>query len=729
MPNHHEDKRSKVHCYMAIGKINRGHYVQALLGIVWASSIHAQPGDFKNAHDLLKAMPSTVGATLETDASLFPEAKEAIRRQASGAARGVYKESSSDRTEEDAILAEAERLLNNELLNRKSSLSTSLPLPKAVSFKGEAPVQDSLIRLSLVSGRLHIEPEVLDLADHSEATVAVQDLEQVPQVFLRDPTRVQWDGKRFQGLAKGKTEIYFVYQNEMYILPVRVGTGSVQGVLADLGSERLTSLKMPESFASMTPGAQASTSSREDLSIAEASLQAKQTKQNDVDQQRHFIYSSQPRSYRDTAIQVMDIRSNSQAGKIYPLAGVTVQLMGLGIAAKTDASGLARFGDLPAGSRLWAMVADEEGRVVPTVNEIVVSTKGKAQVQRIRSMAYNTYANYQDVLNINQNFANGSICARVLNHDSKGFLEGISVQINDERAEGPFYISEHGPQPGQRETSANGRFCFFNVKPGLAELSFFQDGKYQSAVSLPIFPGAHSEEDLPLSTGRASNLYLASMPNAMDQLTGDDSAANTLESVVTAHVISVGENEALPATSESVLSQIPERSEFKGRTYSLVQTAEFENTLQADDRDERSSVKAMPVLPLLPRGFVEDIFNELNQSGDHPSIAFDPAMGQLVVMHKLDKSEDASKLQVTVYDANGNAMDQGWYFGSTSQGLLKAVFFNMQPGMYTVKVQAESGALAAVDTVAVDFWTTALVQTGATVQYDLNQPEVAEIAP
>ncbi len=97
-------------------------------------------------------------------------------------------------------------------------------------------------------------------------------------------------------------------------------------------------------------------------------------------------------------------------------------------------------------------------------------------------------------------------------------------------------------------------------------------------------------------------------------------------------------------------------------------------------------------------------------------------------MHKLDKSEDASKLQVTVYDSNGNAVDQGWYFGSTSQGLLKAVFFNMQPGMYTVKVQAENGSLAAVDTVAVDFWTTALVQTGANIQYDLAQPEVAEVS-
>ncbi|MES2745532.1 MAG: hypothetical protein V4655_08890, partial [Bdellovibrionota bacterium] len=474
---------------MAIGKINRGHYVQALLGIVWASSINAQPGDFRNANDFLKAMPSTVAATPEADASLFPEAKEAIRNLSANTVRKTGAISYADQAEEDAILAEAERLLSNELLNQKTaSLSTSLPLPKAIAMPGSQQADDKLISLSLVSGRLHIEPAVLDLGTSAEATVAVQGLDQIPQIFLRDSTRVQWDGKRFHGLTQGKTEIYFIYQNEMYILPVRVGTSPAQGALADLGSERLTSLKMPESFGSMAPGGQGWKSSAGDLSIAEASLQANRTKTNDDNKQKRFVYNNEARSYRDTAIQVMDIRSNAKEGKIYPLAGVTVQLMGLGVAAKTDATGLARFGDLPAGSRLWAMVADEEGRVVPTVNEVLVSAKGKAEVQRIRTMTYNTYTNYQNVLNVNQNFANGSICARVLNYTGEIALENISVQINDENADGPFYISEHGPQPGQRETSASGRFCFFNVKPGLSEMSFFQGSQFQSAISLPIFP-------------------------------------------------------------------------------------------------------------------------------------------------------------------------------------------------------------------------------------------------
>lgn len=723
MPITYEVERNKVYRYMAMSKINRSFYIQALLGVVWASAVNAQPGDFKNSSDLLRAIPKAAGNLPENDPTLTREAKEAINSQYGRVASKRDREAASDHSEEDAILAEAERLLHNELLDHPTS---KLIVPSSFASSGsQAMGGDSVIHLRVVGGRLQMEPSVLNLAlNGNEASVTIQGLTAMPQVFLRDASKLQWDGKRFRGLAQGKTEIFFVYANEMYILPVRVGEAPAKDLVTDLGSQHLSSLKLPDSFAQM-PGDISAPHNSADLSIAEASLQVHRTKENEDTQQKRFVYSSGTLNYKDTAVQVMDVRSEPREGKIFPLAGVTVQLMGLGIAAKTDATGIARFADLPAGSRLWAVVADEEGRIVPTANEIVVSAKGKAQVQRVRTMAYQTYVSYLNILGANQNWSNGSLCARAMDSTGAQTLDGLNVQINDENAEGPYYFSEHGPQPGQKQTSANGRFCFFNVKPGLAEISFFQGSNFETALTLPIFPGAHSEEDLPLSTGRSSNLYLAAFGSAMDQLTGEDKVANNLESVVTANVISVGENLALPNTSENVLSNLSQRSEFKGRTYSLVQTAEFENTLQSFDRDSLEP-KQMPVLPLLPRGFVEDVFNELNQDSDHASIAFDPAMGQLVVMHKLLAKEDASKLTITVLDAYGKTIDQGWYFGSSSQGLVKAVFFNMQPGIYSVKVQAQDGSLSAVDTVAVDFWTTAVLQTGGNLQYDLSTPEVAD---
>ncbi|MBC7660178.1 MAG: hypothetical protein H7249_10765 [Chitinophagaceae bacterium] len=708
---------------MAIGKINRSLYIRALLGVVWASSVNAQAADFKNSGDLLRAIPKAVSVLSDSDPLMPREARDIILSQfgkKSTKDKDKTKGEGKDKViDEDAILAEAERLLHNELIDHK--IATGLT---TVSQTLPSQVTDGRINLSVVGGRLHMQPAVLDLSlNGGEASVTVEGLSTIPQVFLRDASKLQWDGKRFHALAQGKTEIFFVYANEMYILPVRIGAPTAKDLVADLASEHLSSLKMPESFAQM-PGGASGPHNSADLSIAEASLQVHKTKEHDDAEQKRFGYAVEGPSYRDTAIQVMDVRSEPREGKIFPLAGVTVQLMGLGVAAKTDATGLARFADLPAGSRIWAVVADQDGRIVPTANEIVVSAKGKNQVQRVRTMNYQTYVSYLNILGANQNWSNGSICARAMDATSEHTLDEMTVQINDGNAEGPFYFSEHGPQPGQKQTSANGRFCFFNVKPGLAEISFFHGGNFETALTLPIFPGAHSEEDLPLNTGKSSNLYLASFGSAMDQLTGDDAAANRIESVVTANVISVGDNIAMPGTSENVLSTLSGRSEFKGRTYSLVQTAEFENTLQAQDNEAASS-KHMPVLPLLPRGFVEDVFTELNQDSTHASIAFDPSMGQLVVMHKLTAGEDATKLNITVLDAYGKTIDQGWYFGTSAQGLVKAVFFNMQPGIYSVKVQSANGALSAVDTVAVDFWTTAFVQTGGSLQFDLTNPEVA----
>ncbi|RZA10063.1 MAG: hypothetical protein EOP10_35390, partial [Proteobacteria bacterium] len=297
---------------MAIGKINRSLYVRALLGVVWASSISAQGADFTNSGDLLRAMPKSVGVMADLDPMLPREVKDSIldkvnKKSSKTAARAI------DNAEEDAILAEAERLLHNELLDHKT-LTTSLGgLPSSALAAGN----DVRIRLSLVDGKLRMEPAVLDLSlNGGEASVTVDGLSAVPQVFLRDASRLQWDGKRFHALAQGKTEIFFVYANEMYILPVRIGAPN-KDLLADLASERLSGLKMPEGFAQM-PGDAAGPRNSADLSIAEASLQVVRTKSNEDNAQKRFVYAAEAPGYRDTAIQVMDVRSEPRDGKIFP---------------------------------------------------------------------------------------------------------------------------------------------------------------------------------------------------------------------------------------------------------------------------------------------------------------------------------------------------------------------------------------------------------------------------
>lgn len=722
---------------MTLSKVSRNIIIQALLGLAWAPAASAQ-ADFQLTDDfitpvpqgskrlpgldlkdlrkqgpktldqILGAQPRDTSSRIPTPFVANPERPDLIEKQKAAA------------HEEAELLKEAERLLQDELLAKASEPGFVKSIKADHTTQANQAVENAgvTVRLTASGRKLHIEPAQLDMSMERVAVV-FDGLEASPQIFLRDGSKIAWNKEERQFLAKdtGKTEIFIVYYDEMYILPVTISPKPRQDLISDTRSlEHLSSvlpLEQP-AYARFQGGQDLASEGRHDLSIATASLDAQKTLDTVRTEQSRFIYDDSPKNYKDTAIQVMDIRSNPSEGRIYPMSGVTVQLLGTNAHSDTDSAGLARFGELPVNGRVWALLADKEGRIVPTAGELVISPKG--DVQRMRSMSYQTYVNYLNVFGTNQDWSKGSICARALDPDGKKTLEGLSVQINDDRADGPYYFSSYGPQPGGDSTDGSGRFCFFNVRPGLAEISFFRGVQFETALTLPIFPGAHSEEDLPLGTGRGREVFLASMANAMDQLYGEDEAAQYKEGVDAANVIAIGENDNLRQVSDKVLGLEAGYSEFKGRQYTLVQTAEFENTLLA--RDQRKvSAGRLPVLPLFQRGFVEDLFNELNQQDNAPSIAFDPGMGQLLVYHRLDADKD---VQITISDAYGRAMEQGWYFGSQSQGVTKAAFFNLQPGMYTVKVQRADGALIAIDTVAVDFWTTGLVQTGGDLQLDLE---------
>lgn len=714
---------------MTLSKVSRNIIIQALLGLAWAPAASAQ-ADFHLAEDFIAPVPQggkklpgldlkdlqkqgpktlsqlmaakrkDTASHIPTPFIINPNRPELVEKQKAALA------------EESELLKEAERLLQDELLTKASQPG----FVKTIKTQASDRV-GSTVRLSASNRKLHIEPASLDIG-MDRVSVTFDGLEASPQIFLRDSSKLAWDSEKrqFQGKASGTTEVFIVYFDEMYILPVTISTDTRKDLISDNRSLEHLSSVLPmqqNSFAKFQGAPETSKDERYDLSIADASLDAKKTLEKSKAEQSLFVYDDKAKSYKDTAIQVMDVRSNPREGRIFPVSGVTVQLLGTSAHTDTDSTGIARFGELPANGRVWALLADKEGRIVPTAGELVISSKG--EVQRMRTMTYQTYVNYLNVFNTNQDWSKGSICARAMDTSGKNAVEGLSAQINDDRADGPYYFSEYGPQPSSDRTDASGRFCFFNVKPGLAEITFFRGNQFETALTLPIFPGAHSEEDLPLGTGNGRQVVLASLANAMDQLYGEDEAAQYKETVDTANVIAVGENESMHQVSEKILGLEGGRSEFKGRQYSLVQTAEFENTLYAQDR-QKPSAGRMSVLPLLQRGFVEDLFNELNQQDNVASIAFDPAMGQLLVYHHLDADKD---VQITISDAYGKQMEQGWYFGSPSQGLMKAAFFNLQPGMYTVKVQKADGALIAIDTVAVDFWTTGFVQTGADLQLDI----------
>jgi hypothetical protein len=642
--------------------------------------------------------------------------------------------------DENEILAEAARLLEMELppLRELPRMAPSRPasplepseLPRHALDTASAETGGEL-QIREQDGRLKIIPETLTLRlDGPAIRVVFAGTKQKPQIFIRDRKTLRWNSEvqQLQGIARGRSELYITQGERLYILPVEVqGAGQRQplAVSQQQSLEQLTSI-MPaaESFASLGVGADSPTGAKESseaLTLAQAAAAVDLTQARTLEEQSRFVYPDPSPDYRTFAVQVLDERSAPEANLVYPVSGVKVKLIGSQVQAETDAKGQALFGEMPDGARFWVLIEDDKGRTVPTVSELSLQRGSKNQVLRARTLSYRTYFAYQSVLDLAQDTNLGSLCGRAMQDDGKKALAGMRVGINVE-ADGPIYIGAYGPQRDLQATDASGRFCFFNVKPGLVELSFHAGNEYRTAVALPVFPGAHSEEELLLENTRGRRLFLASVPSAMEQIYADDISSQPYQAVDGIELLSIGENQALDRLSPGVLAQEAGATSFKGRVYALAQAPEFENVLYSLDKDKEWR-QHMPVVPLVQRGFIEDLYHELNLQDGQESVPFDPAMGQALVFHRLEAGQ--SQVKISLIDTAGRVLDQAWYFGNPTHGATKAVFFNLQPGLYQVRVESLQGALLAMDTFAVDYWTTALIQSGSSLQYSTNTSRIS----
>lgn len=649
--------------------------------------------------------------------------------------------------EEEEILREAEAALKMDLPLDPGPrpLPIAKVVPPAPAKVQTQPVQRALtvagatLELVDIGNELRITPKTLKMSVHDDGiTVVDKNLRDTPQIFLRNSKIVRWDAARKQLDARdtGRTELYVTYRDQLYIVPIEVAGGEHRDpLLASEGPasfQKLTSVLplMEQPYASYgdapvapltAPEVPADTQEkpRQPLTLATSVAQVEATKERVAEQQARFFYPDANPDYRTLDIQVLDERSSPENADIFPVSGVTVRILGTRLKASTTADGHARFGEIPEGSRFFVEVQDEKnGQIVPTVSELALYRNGRDQVLRTRTMNYRSYSNYLNILDIAQDSNKASLCARVMSEDGRQPLAGYQVAMNVE-ADGPFYVSQLGwPQPGLHETDAAGRFCFFNVKPGLVELTFETAGE-RTALSMPVFAGAHTEEDLPLLHNDGGRIFLAAMPSAVDQIYDEKLAVEQpLQPIDFVDMITVGENRNMARVGDAVLGYEEGTSLFKGRLYTVAQAPEFETALYTFDRDKQVR-RSIPVAPLLQRGYIQDVFHELAVQDNHASIAFDAALGSVVVLHRMESGMGA--VNVSLVDNMGRVHNQGWSFGTPDQGLSRTVFFNMNPGLYSVIVETQQGVIVSLDTIAVDFWTASVVQTGSTAHYNLQR--------
>ena len=112
---------------------------------------------------------------------------------------------------------------------------------------------------------------------------------------------------------------------------------------------------------------------------------------------------------------------------------------------------------------------------------------------------------------------------------------------------------------------------------------------------------------------------------------------------------------------------------------------------------------------MVHRGFFEDLFHELYLDSAGPSIAYDQAQAQIMLQYHDSEIEN---VRLKIVDTEGREVETGWYLPS-SEGIHKAVFFNLEPGIYQVIISSQDGSWLDTTTVALDYWTNAVVNLGS----------------
>lgn len=263
----------------------------------------------------------------------------------------------------------------------------------------------------------------------------------------------------------------------------------------------------------------------------------------------------------------------------------------------------------------------------------------------------------------------------------------------------------------RNQLGQEGRFCFANVQPGLAELVLRENGDFLWAVVVPLLAGMHRQDMITVGQSLELSVNLAVSATAYQQLYSNN-GADRYHPFDYVDVIQLGIDEAMDPLDFGIVGREAHETILQDRVYGLVEAAEFEPQIIAINA-YRSQIPQ--VAPLLPRGFVEDLYYELtvNRDSGFDGMALDHALGALVVM-ATNPDEQTQDVEVKLWDASGQEITTGWYFGTTNR-LRKAVFFNLDPGWYAAAA-FDGDQVYAMDTTISDYGTVSYLELGGRVE-------------
>lgn len=644
-------------------------------------------------------------------------------------------------------------------------VSPSLSTP--ISIAVQKPEERILtIRPKGEDGSFEISPQMLVFSEIGEVVkIDIESKELViadVRFFVRNPAVSELielkDPKgspRLKGLAVGTTELYVVSHNQMAIVPIEVRS---QALVTQLGPAQrvLKPLSVPAEIlqlsgvggvadmgpggpimAAMDPGLVDSSVSLSEALPQSQDLQgeeppapppiqrpAQRSLHQSIAETEQFIketeaeakdYETRVQAFEatDVTIQVVDDRtlpiqndgSVSTRGPVYPIPGALVEVVGTEFRAQTDGTGHLVIKGVPRGSRMLIRVRDPAGSVVDGIAEV----KAEDGVHRIRTLRSFAFDIAQRLTGVTQIAGTASFCGKIQSAlppetKFKSFRVGVQGGAPRESFEGPFYYNESGYlDTSLREAGPSGRFCLFNIRPGPWALDIEAKGASGQSSSKWTFPmGAygsfHQESLVVLNQGLSFKTNLVSMGTAHEQLSRDPATSHRLRTVDFVEAFPVGYSKPMAQPREGQLENEDGLDSVDGVGTYYVESPEFENALyQVNDEDSKQSVT-----PLLPRGFVEDM-------ALFAQISPDPLLGTVYTEFSHFKNLEGS-VNIKLINERGEEAGTSWYI--SDQPLTKTMFFNVNPGRYSLVVETKDGDWIDADLVMVYSDTVSHVRLG-----------------
>ncbi len=433
--------------------------------------------------------------------------------------------------------------------------------------------------------------------------------------------------------------------------------------------------------------------------------------------------------YESMEIQVVDDRTNPEEGRVYPVNDASIKVIGTNYSVKTDVKGRASLRGIPRNSSILVSVDDPLDRVKPGVFELSGSqhqvSSENLKITKLKMMRLFTLNGFAEIAGLVQESTSSSLCGTIKSYEAqvKRLLarEFVSMKV-DTRSDGVFYFNKFGFLDRSLSfTSSNGRFCIFNLEPGPASLSFFEqtgNGQESLTATIPIslFAGRHLEQDFDLSSSIKEEIFktrLATAATAQEQLSSNREDADRLRPVDYIDLIPFGESTPLILHEDGIVKNGGSLTIHGNKIQLFSDAAEFEPTIYSFDiignitRSSRSR-KGIPLTTLLPRGFIEDM-------ALYAQVALDLMLGSVFVeFGDIEGSSNSLPIKISLFNEMGQSVGDAWHY--KDRPFSKALFFNVPPGIYVVFVETSDETWLAAQTVTVFNQTVSYVSLGSKIK-------------